>query len=280
MNGFLILAYGRDYAKMASNLANSLLLYGQNVTIITDQGREFDQRINVIFETSKYPFLEKTRLYAKSPYQHTIYLDADSLCIADPSGLFDEPGDFDIHVVNSWQYTDAHKCPMLWADLGQLWNYYAFNRAATYQETNSSYIRWRSGETAKRLFALANYLYESYPFKDYNYKVFTTYPDELAFSSAMVFREIECPKSSPLFIRYGTGTMDRPEASGKYFITMPGHRNTHPHLWKFYNNYGFSNIPNFERISRDQKVTGQPGREPWRGLSEFDYIRFKELAHE
>lgn len=277
MNGFLILAYGRDYAKMASNLANSLLMHGQNVTVVTDQDWSFDQRINVIFEKSEYPFLEKTKLYDKSPYGHTVYLDADSLCIADPSGLFDEPGDFDIHVVNNWQYADAHKCPMLWAELGALWKHYDLDRAATYQETNSSFIRWRKGPAAQRLFALANYLYESYPFNGYNYKVFTTYPDELAFSVAMTFHGINCTKSSPLFIRYGTGVMDRPEHSGKLFITLPGLRNTHPHLWKFYNNFGVQNIPNFVRIHRDVKVTGQPGREPWRGLSDFDYIRFKEL---
>ena len=107
--GFVILAHSRlEYLQMAYNLAVSMKYAGTKYPIaaITDLNpgdlkdassnkapKVFDEVIPLKGDLGKlkaqYPFYIKTRLPELTPFDETIYLDADALFLKSPDFLFD-----------------------------------------------------------------------------------------------------------------------------------------------------------------------------------------------
>lgn len=94
--GFVTIATGADkYYQMALNLLHSYRLHGNSslpFALICDKdcaiAREFDHV--VIIPEPHYSFLDKLTLCDTTPYQETIFIDADSLVFEDTNPLWED----------------------------------------------------------------------------------------------------------------------------------------------------------------------------------------------
>lgn len=95
--GFVTVATGKYYCRLAQNLAMSYRLYSKTeypMYVLTDKDGEkrlkkyFDGVI--VMDKPTYTFLDKISVYRHSPFEETIFLDADMNIIRDISFLFDE----------------------------------------------------------------------------------------------------------------------------------------------------------------------------------------------
>lgn len=95
--GFITVATGDYYCWLAQNLAMSYRLYskpGYPLYALTDKKGEkklkkyFDGII--VMEKPTYTFLDKIAVYENSPFEQTIFLDADMNIVKDISFLFDK----------------------------------------------------------------------------------------------------------------------------------------------------------------------------------------------
>lgn len=186
------------YFNLALNLAKSIKRHHRNlpIALLSDKFTDpvFDQVIKPDFthhtENRKFnPFRLKTYIYDYSPFEKTLYLDADNLCIKPIGDLLKklEETDFLIHEVKRWDKTNRERCKMVWTDkvghkLVDLTNAYNIPEDNIYPEYNSSFIWFTKSEKNKKYFDLAKALYMDRRIK---YKdIGTCYPDELAWGLA------------------------------------------------------------------------------------------------
>ena len=95
--GFITVATGKWYCYLAQNLAMSYRLFSDKkypFYVITDKAGEkklkkyFDGVI--VLDKPNYNFLDKIEVYKNSPFDETVFLDADMNIIKDISFVFDE----------------------------------------------------------------------------------------------------------------------------------------------------------------------------------------------
>lgn len=191
--GIIIIAiYSDFYLNLAINLAKSIRKYHKSlaITIITDKDvKGFDtikpQMQHYMEKGAVNPFRLKTFIYDYSPYDTTLYLDADNLCLKPLDGLFKkvEGVEFQLHEVKRWGKENRHKCKMVWLDkmgvpLGDFQEKYGC-ADAVYPEYNSSFIFFKKSPKNKEYFDLVKIAYmdrktDFRPIGKY-------YPDELAY---------------------------------------------------------------------------------------------------
>ncbi|MEM7035724.1 MAG: hypothetical protein AAF570_02020, partial [Bacteroidota bacterium] len=131
--GWLILAHRNDvYLQFAGNLAASLKIHSRYpVALLTDaqqlpapSERFYDEVIQLRPEHN-IPFYAKTLLNRYTPFEDTIFLDADSIAVSDEVDLlFDDPQEIDIHAID--HYRKGDDCGMAWADLPGLYDFYGW----------------------------------------------------------------------------------------------------------------------------------------------------------
>lgn len=101
MKGFITIATGDEkYFRLAVNLLNSYRYASKNplpFAILTDRENEYTKLFDdvVILENSTRSYLDKITLLKYTPYDETIFIDADSLAYGDLNKYFDKfsPGD-------------------------------------------------------------------------------------------------------------------------------------------------------------------------------------------
>lgn len=101
MKGFITIATGDEkYFKLAVNLLNSYKYASKNplpFAILTDRENEYTKLFDdvVILENSTRSYLDKITLLKYTPYDETIFIDADCLAYGDLNKYFDKfsPGD-------------------------------------------------------------------------------------------------------------------------------------------------------------------------------------------
>lgn len=271
--GWLLLATGKDtYHRMAFNMAASLRCASQYpVSLLTDgRGLEalsadhraiFDQIIHVDDKHVKpyganvnraEPYYTKAVLNLYTPYDCTMYLDADGICISgslneDPTThqvdeLFQayEGRGFVAHMETGKHFTkaQAEKCPMQWGKLTEIWEYYGFQDDMTFPEINSSMLYFERGSIADDIFTLAEYLYSTWFYEPYAHRI-GYYPDELSFNTACTLTYHD-PDSHGQPILFDTSklnwTVDSIRKAGYHFIGLFGGKNfVNPNLWSLYN---------------------------------------------
>jgi hypothetical protein len=101
MRGFVTIATGDDkYYMMAANLLRSYRKWATDDTpfaIICDRetGDTAGFDTVVVMEQANRSYLDKLLLYCYTPYEETIFIDADSLILSDPAGLWEDFADGD-----------------------------------------------------------------------------------------------------------------------------------------------------------------------------------------
>lgn len=236
--GFLIIAHKNpEYGNFADVLAASIRQHSDLPICLLHDGC-FDQReyrtlwdgVSRINPEHNHPFYVKTLLNKYTPFEETIYLDADSFCTSSPDHLFNG-ADFEAQVETITEGNETP--PMTWADVGQLRNHYGFD--GPFPEINSSFMHWTKGPKSDAIFTLAEHLYAEDWFRGWRTESFKHYPDELAFNCALALLEHPMQIGGPLFTRYRAGAMPTDEEMKPFpFYSLPGVDATHGHLWRIY----------------------------------------------
>lgn len=202
MKGILTIAIGSHfYGHLAEALAKSVRKHSTiPISVIADEDgltgianpKLFDQIIepkfvhyldNYVFN----PFKLKTYIYDYSPYEETLYIDADNIFIKPLDTLFDtlEGSDFQIHEVKRWTKENWDRCAMVWAknvgvSIQDIIDIYECGDDATYPEYNSSFVWFKKNPKNAEYFG---YVKGYYLDRRTKYKaVGKCYPDELAWN--------------------------------------------------------------------------------------------------
>lgn len=261
--GWLILAHGKDhYLKWAANLIGSLkMLSSLPVALVTDrielpQFCHPDIVVKLPIEYNK-PFYAKTILNQLTPFDETIYLDSDSLCVMPPDDEFNRGVDFDIHCVGRYASDEDYQSRMIWANIPDMRRFYGWKNQK-YIETNSSFIYWKNGLHADRIFALAESLYAANFYPHYNFQYFSFYPDELAWNAALTYMGETPEKGSPVLIHYHDSGNPKIHRNTKPFISLCGIDTTHQHLYQYYDRERIRLLGNRSyKMKRDNKAVNR-----------------------
>lgn len=188
--GVLLIALGREYNKLAYNLTKSIKKHNSTLQVacITDSTDgefldAFDQVIkprplDYVEGYQFNPFKLKTFMYDYSPFDETIYLDVDAVCLKDISGLF---CDFKIQEVARYDIKEADKSDCVWFE-SLLDIFKLYDLKDVYPEYNSSFVAFNKSSQNGKYFELVKKMYNDRRF-DYT-KIGMNYPDEMAFGIA------------------------------------------------------------------------------------------------
>lgn len=191
--GIFFYIWGKpEYGMMAFQHAMSIKKYSPLIPIhlLTDQSAVSRLRHLDFFDTVEYqqtptdPAQAKIDMYDKLPFDHTIFLDADGLCVSEMDSVFDsmiaDEKPFRCFVHAYYNQHDAPVMPlMVWANRDVIWDHYGFTDE-TLPATQSSFLYIRKGEFCKELYRKmqANY-YNRIPIEKLRNKWGGGQPDEL-----------------------------------------------------------------------------------------------------
>ena len=236
--GVVILSLGNPlYGEFASNLAISIRAYSDiPVTVLHDKTSlaTLDKDRMKMFDKVAVPESEfmyqgkgiyqrvKTRLYDYSPYDETLYIDADSLMTKDVSGLFGG-NDFSI---GSMGYYDCKEEKVVdekywfWAEPISLKKHYKLKNKIG--KTYSGIMCWRKGEVAEKMFKAATKVYDDRT----NRKLTKTWGgdigDELCFNVAIGLTDYEPADWMPIYFEPYHGSLRHAQMLEYHGITLAG----------------------------------------------------------
>lgn len=209
MKGVTIIALKKaSYFHAAYNLAVSIRFYCPNLSIslLTDETYRsycsetmmsaFDQIVLIDHKDHTdesgvfQPGLAKISLYKYTPYDQTLYVDADSLALQDVTPLFDEcedKGGFIYgHVVGSGGYNDDIPYN-IWGRNPYQFKFFDIPKENTLHTLNSSWLYIKKCPEAELIFSeLRSYWDKGYGLENLRNKWGDrTYPDELFFNGVL-----------------------------------------------------------------------------------------------
>lgn len=217
--GFVTIATGDEkYYEMAVHLLRSYRKYSPNDTpfaIICDKEndytKEFDQV--VLMEQANRSYMDKLYLYRYTPFGETIFIDADSLILSDPSGLWRDFSDADD--------VSCYGCPYP-LDSDRAW--FTYDGCGVYREQIRFLIDLHGGiyylrktERCKSIFETAIELAGQYD--QYSFKHFSKPADEPVLAMSLAIHQSQ-PCSKPmrlLFVPSYWGKL-RINSKGKLFV--------------------------------------------------------------
>lgn len=194
MKGIILIGIGDYYQKLAYNLLKSIRKFSDiPVTLITDDLTpyfisEFDNVVEPkmchYFESNRInPFKLKTFINEYTPYEKTLYLDVDTVCLKNFESIFDL--DFYIQEVGRYTFDQHLKCHMVWVrkaglTIQDIFKAYKLPKDRQYPEYNSSVILFTKEHSKYFKVVQKAYTDRRINFKDIGGR----YPDELAFNLA------------------------------------------------------------------------------------------------
>lgn len=233
MNGVIILAlHKQSYACAAFNLALSIKKHNPsiNITLVTDNEHykcyrpEHYSVFDWIKEIAKDDYITNGRfcpakaklsIYKYSTYKHTLYIDADTLCLKDLAPLFDrlKGNTFKSNNVEGYtQWTDAE-------------SFKEFFGVEIGQTINSSWIYFENNKVFKQS---EKFYQKSFPIEKLKQKWGGSIPDELLLNGAIQKLKIDSQIDFPVMFfdnRKGEKNISQIEAEF-YFMTFYGNANS------------------------------------------------------
>lgn len=251
--GVIILALGHAYwGRWAYNLALSIKYTSPNIDITLlyagDGKAQIDTSIfhKVIEVPKKYYFTGrneymkvKTALYELTPYDETIYLDADTIWLKRPiEELFNKKYDFTM-ANRSFKdlKSEINDDFGVWASPKYIKEKFNF-KSGKFYNLSSEFIYFKKTEKVKQLFSDAFKIYD----KPLEHKIFNGgMPDELPFTISMIKNDIYPHEDNykPFYWEAAQTPPQRLEGGDLapyYAYSMGGHL-SHPIMKKTYNNY-------------------------------------------
>lgn len=195
MRGFVTIATGDDkYYKMAANLLRSYRKWASDDTpfaILCDRqtGDTADFDTVVVMEGASRSYLDKLRLYRCTPYEETIFIDADSLILSDPSGLWED-----------FAHADDVSCYGCRHPLDSRSAWFTYDGCGAYKESidylvdlHGGIYYLRKGDRCRSVFETALELAEHYG--EYSFRNFSQPADEPVLPMALaVHKIVPCEK--------------------------------------------------------------------------------------
>lgn len=192
--GFVTIATGDPkYYQLAVNLLRSYRLNSNDpspFSLICDrdcaEAREFDSF--VLIEDAKHSYLDKLFLDRYTPYEETIFIDADSLILKDTSVLWDDYADYqNFSCYGKTLPLDSKEGWFLYEDMGELQQQLAFGISM-----HGGLYYLRKSNKCTDIFVSARYFAENY--SKYKFSMFTKPADEPVLALSMALSGIApCP---------------------------------------------------------------------------------------
>ena len=202
MRGILLISVGNPYyARMAYQLAFSIkanenipiAIATNNIQFLTkEQQSVFDTVIEMpeeIIAGRKF-IRAKTFMYDLSPFDETIFLDADmlGLNVKKFSELFDELKDIDVTIATRGKsdISEANEKTSIWGNMEDVKKHFEITEGFWYQ-LSSEFIYFKKNEVAKKYFDTAKKVYDSeIPFKQFGGQM----ADEFAFGISCLINKL------------------------------------------------------------------------------------------
>jgi len=188
-NGIITIALGKKYAKQAIFLARSCMINSPHVlrAVVTDTPDLLNDYYDIIipYNNKEDPFSVKTRLYELSPFEKTLYIDADSLVYNNVDSFFnnlDENGFVYFgYKINEgiWYYDVKYICNII--------------KSSWIPKFNSGMLLFKKCDIAKLVFETAYYYFINHKNEGIEIPFFRgkNYPDEPMFSISLAKNNVE-----------------------------------------------------------------------------------------
>jgi len=183
--GFVTIATGKDsYYQMAHNLLLSYRLYSEHqepFAILCDRQNAYTKDFDVVIVLDRpyFSYLDKLQLYAKSPFEESIFVDADALFLRDPALLwsdFSEQDDFSCY--GKALPLTSKKGWFYYEEMGELKAQLQFG-----VQMHGGLYYFRKTQRCREVFELANHFAEHY--SKYRFAHFEKPADEPVLATAM-----------------------------------------------------------------------------------------------
>jgi len=214
MKGVVILALKRsNYYQAAANLAASIKFYSPNIpiTLISDgitnflrkEHFEFFTNVVVMDEadyTDKHgfsPALAKISVHKYTPYDETLYIDADSIVLQPLEPLFELcTGDFHSEVQGSGTKSDKINY-QFWTTDEKLWEFFNLKEDSVVYTLNSTWFYFN--KKSKKIFnKILKFYDKGFDLSDLKNKWGGTLPDELFFYGTLANLKVNPSLSKPV----------------------------------------------------------------------------------
>lgn len=196
--GILLVSFGSStYAKYAYNMAYSIKHYCQSLSVfLYTDGIGMDQIDHSVFDKVEHfdfnlqdPGLNKINLFELSPFENTLYLDVDGVCLKDISTLFEQLEGSDVFAqVIDFGKKDDKITYSEWADNPTVWEHFKLKDDAILCGLQTSVIYFNRSKVSLSFF---KQLKENYNNKLPKEKYLLMWgfkkhhPDELYYSGTM-----------------------------------------------------------------------------------------------
>ena len=211
--GILLVSFGSTtYAKYAFNMAYSIKNYCHDLPVyLFSDGIGLDQIDNSVFDkvelfdfNSNDPGLNKIKLFELSPFEKTIYLDVDGVCLKDISPLFEELEDHSVYAqVIDYGKREDKITYSEWATNDTIWDHFKLKKDAVLCGLQTSIIYFNRSKESRNFFYQLKKNYENKLPNDkyllmWGFK--KNHPDELYYSGTMSqFNIVPDKRVQPIF---------------------------------------------------------------------------------
>lgn len=241
----------RAYGQAAHNFAMSLKRHSPDIPIhilsqrdtLTGVPLDFFDHVETHYHHIEDAGLFKAQVYDRLPFEHTLYLDVDALCVAPIEPLFDrliaEDKPYRCFVHTHYDKNGPEEFPlMVWANKSVIWNHYGFDDERL-PATQSSLQYIRKCDFSKDLFTrLQRNFINPIPLEKLRYAWGGGQPDELYLNVTLAQLNYDPSLDGALY--FGNElTIKSPSKIGEQYpiLSMFGTvNNIHRLYTKFYDN--------------------------------------------
>lgn len=250
--GILLLAFGRrGYGFMAYNLSLSIKHHSPNIPIHLIATREVLKEVtdHSVFDSIEWlesvpsdPGLFKAKIGSNLPFEHTLFLDVDALCLQPLEPLFERLISSGVHyatyIHETYNINSPNILPMMfWAYREDIWQHYGFDYKTKFPATQSSIQYIRKCEKTNELYDLFNEAFANpIPLERLRNKWGGGQPDELYLNVALA-KQGELNHIGQDTIWFGNDGSKRPHElnHSHYLLSFFGYRNNiRPMYWEYY----------------------------------------------
>ena len=252
--GILLLAWGkRGYGFMAYNLAVSLKHHSPGIPIHLIATESVLKEVNdkLVFDSIEWlddapldPGRFKAQIYYRLPFDETLFLDVDGLCLQPIEPMLDRLSASGVHyatfINEVYDINSPNILPqMWWAYRQDIWSHYGFDHETKFPATQSSIQYIRKCDKTAQLYELFNEAFENpIPLEQLRNRWGGGQPDELYLNVALA-KQGEFHHIGLDSMYFGNTSAIRPHVMAKdyYFLSLFGNRsNIKPMYWDYYDN--------------------------------------------
>lgn len=236
------------YGRYAYNMAHSIRHYTNlPIHLLTDKesiaGIDqsiFDSIETIDFERNEAGKIDncfaKIKLYERSPFDKTLYLDVDGVMLNDPIGVFHILEGKNIYTQPMGKGKRGDDISYSWASNDIVWDRFGLNEDTIFPTCQTSIIYFEKSKESKSFFKKLHFNYKN-KLKPIEYREMwgrsNQHPDELYYSITMAQFNIVPEDFNPVFFPEKLETITNIE-NNYYVLSMYGGNNVRPYALGLY----------------------------------------------